>query len=159
MKTLMCAALLITSSISSAWATTPTPESIKRYMIATQTDALMEQTLKQPIDFKAMVAEFEPDPTKQQAFLDSTDLFYQRLNQKIDRQKMIASVEQAVSTTFTQTEIDAAIRFYESSEGQSTLKKMPEFMQKLMQGMMPVLSQAMTQTFTELAEQHATAKP
>lgn len=150
MKTLMYAVVLA-CSIGTTWAATPTPESIKRYMQVTQTEALMQQMLQQPIDFKTVVAQFEPDPAKQQAFLADTDEFLRLFDQHIDRQKLLRHMEQAISTTFNQAEIDASIRFYESPEGQAILSKTPAFSQQMLQGMMPILNEAMLKTMQQMS--------
>lgn len=150
MKILMCAALLA-CSVSSAWGASPSPESIKRYMQVTQTEALIQQMLQQPIDFKTVVAQFEPDPAKQQAFLADTDEFLRLFDQHIDRQKLLRHVEQAISTTFNQAEIDASIRFYETPEGQAILSKTPTFTQNMLQGMMPILNEAMLNTMQQMS--------
>ena len=149
MKTLMYA-MILACSISTTWAAPPTPESIKRYMEVTQTDALMRQMLKQPIDFKSAVAQFEPDPAKQQAFLADTDLFLQRFEKNLDSQKLLLSIERVIANTFDQAEIDASIRFYETPEGQSILAKTPKLTQGMLESVMPVLNEALIKTMKQM---------
>lgn len=151
MKTLMYAALLA-CCISTTWAANPTPESVKRYMQVTQTEAMLEQMLKQPIDFKTVVAQFEPDPAKQAAFLADTDQFLKQFDQHLDRAALLRGVEQAIADTFTQAEVDASIRFYETPEGQSILQKTPLFTQKMLGSIMPAMNQAMIQTLKDLSQ-------
>ena len=146
-------ALLLTVCFGTVHAATPTPESVQRYMVVTKTEQLLDQTLKQPIDYSGFITEVEPDPIKRQALLGSTAEFQQYFEALIDRQQLMLLMQQSVASTFTQAEIDAAIAFYETDEGQSMLVKTPDFMHKVMQGLMPILGQAITDTLEKIKQQ------
>ena len=146
-------ALLCLAACASSHATPARPDTVKRYIVLTHAEAMMTQTLNQPTDLQPLIAQFEPDPEKQQAIRAASEEILKRFRSRQDPHKLAGLLEQAVAQVFNEEELQAASRFYTTPEGQSMLKKTPEFVQQLMRSVMPVLYADLAASVREVAAQ------
>lgn len=153
MKKSLYLAMLISISSSYVWAAVPTDASVDQYIQVTQTEALLDAALKQPLPLDQMAEQMGLDNAqKKEKFQTFMKTFSQRLDQNIDRPALISSIRQLIQTSLTQEEVDASITFYLTPIGQSLLQKTPKMAQDMSLIMMPALQKAMTSTLTELQD-------
>lgn len=145
--------MLISISSSYVWAAVPTDASVDQYIQVTQTEALLDAALKQPLPLDQMAEQMGLDNAqKKEKFQTFMKTFSQRLDQNIDRPALISSIRQLIQTSLTQEEVDASITFYLTPIGQSLLQKTPKMAQDMSLIMMPALQKAMASTLTELQD-------
>lgn len=130
-------AFLLTCGALAAYAQTPTDASIRQLLEVTDAKALMlsTQEVKDQMmeQIKSQLRTLYPEMTPaQNAVIDQmmTDMM-KLFNQELSWSSLEPVMMDTYRNIYTQAEVDAMIRFYNSPEGQSIVKKMPEFTREI----------------------------
>lgn len=130
-------AFLLTCGALAAYAQTPTDASIRQLLEVTDAKALMlsTQEVKDQMmeQIKSQLHTLYPEATPEQsAVIDQMMLeMMNLLSKEFSWDALEQSVMGLYRKFYTQAEVNAMIRFYNSPEGQSIVKKMPEFTREI----------------------------
>lgn len=132
------AAILVSAIFSiSAFAASPSPESVDALLIAMNVDRAgdtlfgsMDQAMKQQVGQLTNGENLTPEKKKaMEASLAKTIAI---MREELSWAKMQSIYRQVYQESFTQEEIDGLLAFYKSSAGAAFVNKMPVVMQKTM---------------------------
>lgn len=133
---------------TSAYAASPTPESIERLMAISQVDKLfdgikpqMEGMMQSMTDQATKGAKIGPDEKKILDKYRANVIAVVMAEMSVERMK--PTVVQIYGANFSQEEVDGIIAFYETPVGQSMIRKMPQVMQAVMQEMPKLMGPSM----------------
>lgn len=130
-------AFLLTCGALAAYAQTPTDASIRQLLEVTDARALMlsTQEVKNQMmeQIKSQLHTLYPEATPEQsAVIDQMMLeMMNLLSKEFSWDALEQSVMGLYRKFYTQAEVNAMISFYSSPEGQSIVKKMPEFTREI----------------------------
>lgn len=124
------------------YAAPATPTTIQEFQRVSQMDKLLDQSIEQsrPVFMELAnnkVKEYSKssqlNTAQQQAATDIAELIYQQNLKQFQQLNFKNNIETIFQNTFSEEELRAAIKFYQSPEGQSILAKTPIMMQKINQ--------------------------
>ncbi len=154
--------LLMAYTSLSAFATPAKPTTVQQLITETKMEQLIEQTLQQmkPIVDQQILQEAKDTVGKQQLNAQQLNivkqmqqLSWQQINLANNWKNIQDLMVKVYQKHFTEEELQATLKFYQSPEGRSMMQKMPIMMQDVMQNIQSNIGDFTPSTDSELESQ------